>query len=192
MRTVSPVDASRDADAALLARIATGDEDAFAALYRSYQKRLFGYLFRLVRDASAAEELVDDVLLDVWRGASRFRGASRVSTWIFGIAHHKAVNVLRRKIPLEEEPAVALADPSESIEATLGREDLRERLAASLTSLSPAHREVVELTLTEGFSVDEIAAIVGIPAGTVKTRMFHARRALRTLLTGQGFSAESI
>jgi RNA polymerase sigma-70 factor (ECF subfamily) len=183
---------AHDGDAALLERIAAGDEDAFATLYRTYQKRLFSYLFRLVGDAARCEELVDDVLFDAWRGAARFQGQSRVSTWLFGIAHHKAVNVLRqRRIHLDEEPALDLPEPAESVDEALARSDLAERLRECLALLSPAHREVVELTLTEGFSVEEIAGIVGCPPGTVKTRMFHARRALRAILAGRGLSPDA-
>ena len=184
---------TNDADRSLIQRIASGDEDAFAMLYGSYERRLFGFLLRLVDDPATAEELVNDVMVEVWRGAARFGGRSRVSTWIFGIAHHKAVDVLRRRrLDLAGEPEPQVIDPGEPADAAVSREDLAERVASGLAALSPAHREVLELTLTEGFSVDEIAAIVGIPAGTVKTRMFHARRALRAHLTDRGLTAESV
>jgi RNA polymerase sigma-70 factor (ECF subfamily) len=182
-----------DPEAVLLRRVAGRDEHAFAMLYRSYQRRLFGYLNRMIGEPTRAEEVVDDVMVDVWKGAAGFRGESRVSSWIFGIAHHKALNVLRRRpAPFVAEVDPDVPDPGEPLDAAISREDLRRRLAVALTALTPAHREVLELTLTEGFSVQEIAAIVGIPEGTVKTRMFHARRALRARLTGQGLSAESL
>lgn len=181
-------------DAGLLARIAAGDRGAFEELYRRYRQRVFVYLLRVVGDVGAAEELANDVLVEVWHCAGTFRGQSRPSTWIFGIAHHKAVNALRRRrAPVEDAGALAdVPDPGESADAAAIRHNLRERVRAALRALSPAHREVMELTFNEGFSCQEIAEIMGCPVNTVKTRMFHARRALRELLLAQGITPESL
>jgi len=165
-----------------MARIARGDVEAMEHFYHAYYRRLFVYFLRLLRDRAVAEELVDDVMWTVWRRARSFRGAARPSTWVFGIAHRKARKALRRR-----RPAAAVADgvagPGPDI---LEQAELGERVRRALEGLSPAHREVLELVFYHGFSYEEVAAIVGCPVGTVKTRVFHAKRRLQALLTAGG------
>ncbi|MSV35530.1 MAG: sigma-70 family RNA polymerase sigma factor [Bryobacterales bacterium] len=84
-------------EATLLRGVAAGDRGAFEELYFSYQKRLFGYLYRVLGESGVAEELVNDVMVEVWKSAGRFRGDSKPATWIFGIAHHRLLNHLRRR-----------------------------------------------------------------------------------------------
>lgn len=165
---------------------ATGcrDRQAFAALYRIYQPRLFGYLRRLVGSVVLVEEIIDDVMYVVWTDARKFRGESAVSSWIFGIAYRKALTAMRKERRYQagidrsaDTGAVAASSPA----------DL-EFIQAGLAELSPDHRQVVELTYFCGFSYQEIAEIADCPVNTVKTRMFHARRRLKVLLprlTGQ-------
>jgi RNA polymerase sigma-70 factor (ECF subfamily) len=180
-------------EAEWIRQIALGDEDAFRSLFRAYQRRLFGYLYGLTSRAETAEELTNDVLVEVWKSASRFRGDSRPSTWIFGIARHKALAALRKR-DLEaenleatnEQQAAAAADPAPRADEQLLREALQQSVREALARLSPAHREVIELTFYHGFSCQEIAAIANCPVNTVKTRMFHARRRLQEILEARG------
>lgn len=169
---------------ALLGRIADGDRRAFEDLYAIYAKRVFRYMIRMVRDEARAEELTNDVLVDVWKGAARFEGRSKPSTWIFGIAHHKALNAFRgRKLDTTElDERTPVADPAEGPDAHLDRRSLAGKVKEALAALSAEHREVVELTFFHGLSYPEIAEAVGIPTGTVKTRMFHAKKKLGPLL----------
>ena len=172
----------------LLRRIAAKDRKAFEALYHLYYRRLFGYLLKLTRRAELVEEVLNDVMLAIWKGAASFDGRSRPSTWIFGIAYHKALKVLaRRQEPVDdaESPEPVDRDESESLAA---RRELAGVLGRALGSLSPEQRAVVELTYYYGLAYPEIAEIVGCPVNTVKTRMFHARRRLRELLPGLGIS----
>lgn len=164
-----------------VAKIAQGDLEAFEELYASYKRRIFAYLFRMLSSRDRAEEALNEVMLSVWRGASRFRGDSQLSTWIFGIARHKALNRLgRRRLEVEEsDEAVDAVDEREGFEDRLVRKDLVKR---ALVQLSPQHREVVELTFFAELSYQEIAEIAGCPVNTVKTRMFHAKRHLRGIL----------
>ena len=171
-------DAQNTIDLALLAGIGRGDRGAFAEIYRHYQPRLYGYLRRLLPDPIAVEEVLDDVLLVVWKDARKFRGRSAVSTWVFGIAYRKAMTAIRSEgryqAPLDrsaDADAVA-ANPSQDI----------DWIRAALARLSPDHRQVVELAYFSGFSYQEIADIACCPVNTVKTRMFHARRRLKVLL----------
>jgi RNA polymerase sigma-70 factor (ECF subfamily) len=193
----APRDPAADGDAALFGRVAAGDQEAFEALYHRYHRRLFGYLLRVLRRPALVEEVLDDVMLAVWQGAHRFDGRSRVSTWILGIAHHKALKALERA---RREADREGGEPSESApdapalhrgpERAALRGELRRKLRSAMEALSPVQRSVVELTFFYGYSYPEIAEIVGCPVGTVKTRMFHARRLLKERLPELGLERE--
>jgi RNA polymerase sigma factor (sigma-70 family) len=180
----------RNDDLALLRRVAAKDRKAFEALYHLYYRRLFGYLLKLTRRAELVEEVLNDVMLAVWKGAPSFDGRSRPSTWIFGIAYHKALKALaRRPAELEEERERPEPVDTEEPERLAARRELAGVLSRALGALSPEHRAVVELTYYYGLAYQEIAEIVGCPVNTVKTRMFHARRRLRELLPGLGITS---
>jgi RNA polymerase sigma-70 factor, ECF subfamily len=179
-------------DTVLLRRVAAKDRKAFEALYHLYYRRLFAYLLKLTRRVELVEEVVNDVMLAVWTNAPGFDGRSRPSTWIFGIAYHKGLKALARRPPEADHDA----EPPEPVErdepeSLLARRELAGVLGRALTALTPEHRAVVELTYYYGCSYQEIAAIVGCPVNTVKTRMFHARRRLRELLPGLGISSHA-
>ena len=162
----------------LLRRVQRGDRAAFATLYRQFQPRLYAYLCRLVADRFMVEEVLDDVMLVVWKDARKFRQNSRLSTWIFGIAYRKALTAIRSQQRYTG-PLAALTDQhgGSSEDADTG-----DWIMAGLARLSADHRQVILLTYIAGFSCQEIADIAGCPLNTVKTRMFHARRRLRSLL----------
>ncbi len=175
-----------DTDASLLAATARGDVAAFERLHRRFHARLFGFAVRITGRAEAAEEAVADTLMVVWRKAGDFRGDSRPSTWIFGIAYRIAMKARRRLAPeaLHEEVDERIADATtgpETIEALFER----KRIAAALRRLPPEQRAAVELTYFHGYKLTEVAAIQDCPVGTVKTRMFQARAKLRAILTAE-------
>jgi RNA polymerase sigma factor (sigma-70 family) len=182
-----------DDEVRLLRQVAAKDRKAFEALYHLYYRRLFSYLLKLTRQADLVEEILDDVLFAVWEGAGGFDGRSRVSTWIFGIAYHKALKRLARR----REPPEAEADPlrepvdAEEPESLMARREITSTLGQALGALSPEQRAVVELTYYYGLSYQEISDIVGCPVNTVKTRMFHARRRLKEILPGMGLSSHT-
>jgi len=165
-------------DQDLLHRIAKRDEAAFRRLYERFADHIFRYALSLLRDRHLAEEVCQETMIAIWNGAERFAGRSAVSTWIFGIVRNQAFRLRRR-----EERAARRPD-SPSTFAPSGDFVLREiRVQEALDRLSDDHREVVHLTFYEGLSCREISEILGIPEGTVKSRMFHARRALGRALT---------
>jgi RNA polymerase sigma-70 factor (ECF subfamily) len=181
------------AERAWLAMIASGEQRALLALYRRYQRPLFGYILRLVRDQSLAEEVLQDVLVAIWQRAASFSGRSRVSTWVFAIAHHQAVQALRRhallQVPPEEcEELGDVAQDAEHVTFTLA---LQEDLEAALETLAPIHREALELVLANGFSYEEAATITDVPVGTVKSRINHARRQMQRALVERGWREEA-
>ena len=177
----------KEDEAAVLSRIALKDMHAFEVLYRAYYRRLTRFLEQVTRRPQLIEEILDDTMLVVWRKAGTFNGQSQVSTWIFAIAYNKAMKALKRlRVPIEcpEEDAPS---PADGPEAALVRRQTNLYLQGLLGRLSTEQRAVIELTYYHGCSYKEIAKIVGCPAETVKTRMFHARRKLRGMLAqGEG------
>lgn len=180
-------------DATLIAATAGGETSALRGLYERHSVRVFSYLMRVVGERAVAEELLNEVFLEVWRNAGRFEARSAATTWMLAIAHNKAVSSLRRRretAPIDERVA-EIADPAEGPEASAQKADAGRLMRTCLDGLSPDHREVIELAYYQDQSVEQIASILAIPAGTVKTRMFHARRKLGELLRARGVDGGS-
>lgn len=171
-------------DRGLVARVAAGDRDALAALDARHRRPLFAYLLLLAPDRGTAEELLQDTLVAAWRGAGRFEGRSSVRSWLFAIARRQAATALRRRaLPLAGEEALAAVPTTEAgPEALALAGAARADLVAALRAVAPVHREVLAVTLGHGLSYEETAAVLGVPVGTVKSRLSNARRALRALL----------
>jgi RNA polymerase sigma-70 factor (ECF subfamily) len=182
-------------DEELIRRIANGDRLAMHTLFARHHVRVYRFILHLVRNAATAEELVSDVFFDVWRQAGKFEGRSAVSTWLLGIARYKALSALRRR-PREEElddaTAEQMEDPSDSPATVLLNKSRGDLLRQCLAGLSVEHREVIDLVYYHEKSVQEVSDIIGIPEGTVKTRMFHARKNLAELLKAQGLERGSL
>ncbi len=183
-------DSSDASDSALLKAVANGDRQAMRALYVRHHVGIYRFVLRLSKNPSLAEDLVSEVFLDVWRQAGSFRGNSQVLTWLLAIARNKAFSALRRRLddPLDDDTAAMIEDPSDDPETVLERKDRGAIVRECLAHLSSDHREVLDLVYYHGKSVDEIADIVGIPVGTVKTRVFYARDRLRKQLELAGLS----
>src|SRR3954471_14543681 len=175
-------------DEMLIARIAGGDRLAMQTLFARYRTPVYRWLLRLVGNETVAEDLLSDVFLDVWRQAGRFEGRSAVSTWLLAIARFQALSALRRRtdVELDEEAAEAIEDTSDNPEVALGKKDKSAVIRKCLVKLSAEHREIIDLVYYHEKSVEEVAAIVGIPENTVKTRMFYARKRLADLLKAAG------
>ncbi|MGE5337465.1 MAG: RNA polymerase sigma factor [Gemmatimonadota bacterium] len=163
----------------LLQRIAARDRGALEELYTQYHRRLARFLTRLTFRYELAEEIINDTLWIVWQQAGDFRGASRVSTWIMGIAYRRALATLRH---VSVRPGVSAVDEPEQAEDPATEIEQRDLLNRALATLPLEQRLVLELTYYLGHSCEEIAAMTECPVNTVKTRMFHARRKLRQLL----------
>jgi RNA polymerase sigma-70 factor (ECF subfamily) len=169
-------------DRELLRRIAAGDRRALERMYLAYQPRLMQFLSRLSWRREALEEAINDTFWTVWQKADEFRGASRVSTWILGIAWRHALKSLRRNndVAVDRLTELAAAEPT-SIETVLEGERA-QWLAQGLATLPMEQRATLELAYFVGHSCQEIADIMGCPVNTVKARMFQARLKLRNLL----------
>lgn len=180
-----------ESDATLLERAARSDERAFEVLYRRFESRIFRYVAALTKDTAVAEELTSETFFEVWRGAATFRGASSVSTWIFGIARHKTFSLLRQRKPPAESIDGAGPIPAEDAgpEEIAATGALQHKVRRALERLSPEHREALELSLYHDLSYEEIARIAGCPVNTVKTRAYYARREMKKILTKMGIDA---
>lgn len=174
----------RFSDEALLERVVARDVRAFETLYRKHHGRLVGLVTRLTRQAELGDEVANEAMLVLWQRASDFRGASRVSTWLCGIAYRLALKRLARdgRRPETVEIAEDHGVDTRSPEHAYAERQRHDRLRRAIAALPPAQRAVVDLTFAEGCSYPEIAELLDLPLGTVKTRMFHARTRLRHAL----------
>ncbi len=171
-------------DAQLIKRIGQGDRQALSDLYARYQRVLFSYLLQLTPDYGLAEELLQDTLVAVWKSARSFEGRSSTLTWLIGIARRQAHNTLRqRRLPLVDLAEMeTLSAPDLEPEEVALAGAARAELMEAFHQLVPVHREVLVLTFVQELSYQETATILGIPLGTMKSRLSNARRALRALL----------
>jgi RNA polymerase sigma-70 factor (ECF subfamily) len=179
------------ADRTLIRAVAGGDNGAMHALYMRHHVRVYRFILRQTNNPSLAEDLVSEVFLDVWRAAAGFKGKSQVSTWLLAIARNKLLSTLRRRCDeqLDDDAHATIEDPVDNPETLVEKKDRGAIVRKCLSQLAPIHREVLDLAYYHEKSVDEIAEIVGIPAGTVKTRMFYARNCMKGSLQLAGVSA---
>ena len=174
-------------DEELLEAIGAGDETALGALYDRFGRIAYGVALRILRDQALAEDAVQEAFLAIWRSAGTYRRErAKPSTWILTLVHRRAVDLVRRE---DRRRGEALAEAPEA-EATAVPEEasLRERRAAvqsALQSLPGEQRQALELAYYGGYSQSELAAHLGVPLGTVKSRMFAGLNRLRELVPEQ-------
>lgn len=167
----------------LLRRIVAGDDNAFEQLYVAYYPRLYRFILRITRRTDNIEELIQDTLMVVWEKPGSFDHSCKLSTWVFGIAYHKALKSIAKNgrydnmVDLDEMTEV-LADGRPTPAADF---EMADWLESALALLSPDQRAVIELTFHHGLHYREVAEILDCPENTVKTRMFHARKKLQSL-----------
>jgi RNA polymerase sigma-70 factor (ECF subfamily) len=165
----------------LVVRCQAGDRTAFEELVGLYQSRLRYFLARMVGDDHAADDLLQDVWLEVYRGVSRLADPGAFPTWLYQIARRRALVVLRnRRPPPAPLDGIDLAD-AEGEDDDYSAEDA-ERVHAALGQLAPDHREVLLLRFVEGMAYEDIARVTGCPLGTVRSRIHYAKRALRRVM----------
>lgn len=169
-------------DRDLLQRVSRGDRRAFQQLYCNYQGRLRRFLVRVTRTRDDQDEIINDTLLIVWRRAGDFRGASRVSTWIFGIAYRCALKSIRRATKWSRAAALPVHEGAPVVDDVAAGTADRQLVEFALSKLPAEQRLALILAYGMGYSCEEIAVIARCPANTVKTRMFYARRKLGTIV----------
>jgi RNA polymerase sigma-70 factor (ECF subfamily) len=176
--------ASDSSDEMLVARIADGDKLAIQVLFARRRTSVYRWLLRFVGNETMAEDLLSDVFFDVWQQAGRFEGRAAVTTWLLSIARFKALSPRRRRTDaqLNETIEATVADSSDNPEIALQKKSRDRLLRQAVTNLSTDHREIIDLVYYHEKSVEECARVLGIPAATVKTRMFYARKKLAELV----------
>ena len=172
---------ANDRELELLRRIVLRDRDAFRDLYLMYHRRLARFLMRMSLSHETVEEIINDTLWTVWQKAADFRGASRVSTWIVGIAYRRALKSLRQSRAMRAPVTDEFTDMQSDVDIE-GGNVTKQWLERALAELPIEQRMVMEFAYLMGHSCEEIAEIMHCPVNTVKTRMFHAREKLRVSL----------
>jgi RNA polymerase sigma-70 factor (ECF subfamily) len=197
-------------EAALIAELQAGSEEAFAGLIARYHQPIFSLLARTVQDRDAAADLTQEVFVKVFRGVGSFHGESSLRTWIYRIALREASNQRRwwmrhkqAEIPIEQELVETesgqpvrlketLVDPAESPFETAVHEENRSRVEAALSQVPEPFRTTLILRDIEGFVYEEVAEMQGVNLGTVKSRLVRGRAALKTILTAPAQNAPSL
>jgi RNA polymerase sigma-70 factor (ECF subfamily) len=186
--------AKATSDEVLLQLVADGDKDAMRVLFARHNVRVFRFLTRIVGNEATAEDLLNEVFLEVWRNAGRFEARSQVSTWILAIARFKALAAMRRRQhdELDDEASEMMEDTADDPEVAVQKTERSALLQQCLKQLSIAHRQVVDLVYYHEQSIEEVAEIIGVPASTVKTRVFYARKRIAELMAERGLERASL
>ena len=177
--------ASDQEQRAWMSAIAGGDKHALAALYRALETPVFRFIRSRLNDPFAAGDILHDVFMEVWRSAGRFEGRSKVQTWIFGIAYRKVIDAHRRRgrVDVTDEFEDQI-DDSPDAETCLVASQEADHVRHCLGTLKDEHRATIAMAFYEDMTYGEIAEASGVPEGTVKTRVFHAKKLLMRCLEG--------
>lgn len=184
-----------EADAALVARLRSGEEDAYRELVQCYQDRILAVVFRVAGRAADPEDLAQETFLKAFGAIHRFEGASALYTWLYRIAVNTARDAVaaRRRRPavsIESFPAGVIdpEDPGQGPLEGMQRHELAARVRAAIERLPEPFRTTLMLREVEGHSYEDVASILSISIGTVESRLFRARVKLRALLLDEGWS----
>lgn len=184
---------TQDRDHELVDRVLAGDREAFSHLLRRHQRAVLNFMYRMVGERGAAEDLTQEVFLKAYVSLPRFRKEAAFSTWLFRIAHNHCLNALkgrRREIPVGAHTKdlsnphrfMNVQDPSLSVSERLEQRELQAVIQEKLNELTPDHRVVIVLRDIQGLSYDEIASALDIEGGTVRSRLHRARAELKEKL----------
>jgi RNA polymerase sigma-70 factor, ECF subfamily len=172
----------------LMKRIASGDRAAVRLLFMRHHARVYRFVVRQTGSDTMADDIANDVFLDVWRQAGKFEFRSQVSTWLLGIARFKVLSARRKRKEdaLDDLEAERIVDGADTPDVSAMKVDKAAALRACINNLGDDHRTVIDLAYYQGRTVTEIAEILTIPVATVKTRMFYARSKLGEALKAAG------
>lgn len=163
----------------LMKRTAGGDRRAFTSLYEALEKPVFRFIQSKLNDPHEAADVLHEVFMEIWRTAGRFEGRSSVKTWIFGIAYRKTMDHFRktRRLSVSDDLPETQDDGPDALTCLAAAQEA-EHVRHCLATLSFDHRAAIELAFYEDLSYGEIARLTGSPEGTIKTRVFHAKKLL--------------
>ena len=171
-------------DEEILEAVGRGDDDALGILYDRFGRLAYGVAFRILRDAALAEDAVQEAFLAVWRSADAYkRERAKPSTWILTVVHRRAVDLVRREQRRRGEPLEAAPEPTTApADEDVTLRDRRAAVRAALDALPGDQRQALELAYYGGLTQSELAERLGVPLGTIKSRMFAGLGRLRELL----------
>lgn len=170
----------------LIQQIASGDKQALAALYRAYERPVYRFIVSRLNDPHEAADILHEVFMDIWRVAASFEGRSQVRTWIFGIAYRKVIDVHRKRARVTLTDQVPeTGDLQEAADAGYAAREEAEHLRFCVGTLSDEHRSAISLAFYEDMTCAEIAQVAGVPEGTIKSRLHHAKKLLLHCLSGR-------
>jgi RNA polymerase sigma-70 factor (ECF subfamily) len=169
----------------LLEQIAAANESAMEEFYRLFETNVYAFALRRLSEPADAADVLNETMLEVWRHAGRFEGRARVKTWLLGIANHKVMDKLRQRgrQPESSEAMDIVDDESEAPDISLAGSEYADFVRRCLDRLQEHQRQVVHLAFYQELSYPEIADILACPEGTIKTRMFHARKLLKRCIS---------
>lgn len=180
----------------IVQRARRGDAAAFEQLVTAYRDRVYRLALRLCGSEADADEAAQDAFLAAWRGLPNFRGESRFSTWLYQLATHAAIDLLRRekRHAAGDIGEVDTPDSAPSPQQQAERNEQRQAVRDAVLQLPPEQRQVVVLRFMEELSYEEIGAALHLPVGTVKSRLNRAKAALREILSQKGnlFGGETV
>ena len=184
---MNPAEPQSDRD--LVGRVALGDRAAIRLLFMRHHARVYRFVARQTGSETMADDIANEVFLELWKQAKAFEGRSEVTTWLLGIARYKALSVLRKRKEdaIDEEEAAEIPDSADTPEVAAMKDDKGAAIRRMVNALPEEHRTVVDLAYYHGRSVTEIGDILKIPVATVKTRMFYARKKLGQALQVAGY-----
>ncbi|MBZ9861097.1 sigma-70 family RNA polymerase sigma factor [Mesorhizobium sp. CA12] len=183
------MNAATETDRALVDRVAKGDRAAVRLLFMRHHARIYRFVARQTGSEMMADDITNEVFLELWKQAPSFEGRSEVSTWLLGIARFKALSMLRKKKEdwIDDDDAAQVPDGADTPEVVTMKEDKAAALRRFIDALPEEHRTVIDLAYYHGQSVTEIGEVLDIPVATVKTRMFYARKKLGEALKAAGY-----
>jgi RNA polymerase sigma-70 factor (ECF subfamily) len=187
-RAMHPLSVEADVDHELVARCRNGDREAFATLVRKYQSKVLTLATRILDNRTEAEDIAQDIFVKIFQSLQDFRGASRFSTWIYRITVNHCLNHLRRRtrqqqtLVMTEPVEWRQESPASNPYKTLEQKERWALVQAKLQELSVEHRTIILLRDFEGLPYDEIADVLQLESGTVKSRLHRARMELKALL----------
>ncbi len=177
-------------DLELLKQISAGDEEAFRQLYDLTHRKVYFYLYRLVHGKQTAEDILIETYSEVWKCAHQFRGNSKVTTWIMGIARNLAMNELgksKKHDNIDDYPNLSNGHMPDAEPM-----DRQRLLKEAMIKLPLKHREVLDLVFFCEMTYEEVSRVLEIPVNTVKTRVFYAKETLRNVLSSMGIKRDDL
>jgi len=169
-------------DGALIAAALGGASEAFGELVRRYERAVYNLAVRTLHDRTEAEDATQEAFMKAYRALASFRPGAKFSTWIFTICYRGCCDRLARRKRISGEELPDRADPAAGPEALAEQSDQARALRAAIDALPEKYRTVITLYHIQGKQYEEIAAVLGLPLGTVKTHLFRAKEQLRKLL----------